>query len=84
MKIFLFMDITQVKETEKKKLEIKFKHIFLSSVSHNLKTPLNSKLFSPLILLSTRLNNQQRDHDGQVQRRRHPREQYSKLKLKEP
>lgn len=42
MQIFLFIDVTQVQETEKQKLEIKFKNIFLSSMSHNLKTPLNS------------------------------------------
>ena len=36
------MDITEVKYREKLKLENKFKNIFLSSVSHNLKTPLNS------------------------------------------
>jgi len=42
-KMFLFVDITKVKEREKEKLETKFKNIFLSSVSHNLKTPLNSK-----------------------------------------
>ena len=27
------------------KLEVKFKNIFLSSMSHNLKTPINSKFF---------------------------------------
>ena len=42
MQIFLFIDITQLQESEKQKLEVKFKNIFLSSVSHNLKTPLNS------------------------------------------
>ena len=41
--IFLFIDITQVQKHEKKKLEAKFKNIFLSSMSHNLKTPINSK-----------------------------------------
>jgi signal transduction histidine kinase len=43
MHIFLFIDFTQLQESEKQKLEIKFKNIFLSSMSHNLKTPLNSK-----------------------------------------
>lgn len=43
MHIFLFMDITQVHLQEKKKLEVKFKNIFLASMSHNLKTPINSK-----------------------------------------
>jgi hypothetical protein len=43
MSLFLFVDITLVQESEKAKLESKFKHIYLSSVSHNLKTPLNSK-----------------------------------------
>jgi signal transduction histidine kinase len=43
MHIFLFMDITQVQQQEKKKLEVKFKNIFLASMSHNLKTPINSK-----------------------------------------
>jgi signal transduction histidine kinase len=42
MSIFLFVDITRVKEREKFILESKFKNIFISSVSHNLKTPLNS------------------------------------------
>jgi signal transduction histidine kinase len=42
MQIFLFVDVTQVQESEKQKLEVKFKNIFLSSMSHNLKTPLNS------------------------------------------
>ena len=32
-------------QREKEKLELKFKNIFLSSVSHNLKTPLNSNEF---------------------------------------
>lgn len=43
MNIFLFIDITQVQKNEKRKLEVKFKNIFLSSMSHNLKTPINSK-----------------------------------------
>jgi signal transduction histidine kinase len=43
MNIFLFMDITQVQKSEQRKLEAKFKNIFLSSMSHNLKTPINSK-----------------------------------------
>jgi signal transduction histidine kinase len=42
MTIFIFVDITNVKEREKNLLESKFKNIFLSSFSHNLKTPLNS------------------------------------------
>jgi signal transduction histidine kinase len=42
MTIFLFFDITHVRECEKNLLETKFKNIFLSSFSHNLKTPLNS------------------------------------------
>ena len=44
MQIFLFVDVTQVQESEKQKLEVKFKNIFLSSMSHNLKTPLNSMI----------------------------------------
>jgi K+-sensing histidine kinase KdpD len=51
MSLFLFVDITQVQESEKMKLENKFKHIYLSSVSHNLKTPLNSKNHEYLRLL---------------------------------
>ena len=46
MHIFMFIDITQVQESEKQKLEVKFKNIFLSSMSHNLKTPLNSKQYN--------------------------------------
>jgi signal transduction histidine kinase len=46
------------------KLEVKFKNIFLSSMSHNLKTPINSKnLFINLLgliinneILCTRVN----------------------------
>ena len=58
MQIFFFVDFTKVKETEKEKLEHKFKHIFHSSISHNLKTPLNSnhsilyKLFSIGLVMS--------------------------------
>lgn len=46
MHMFLFIDITQVQEFEKQKLEAKFKNIFLSSMSHNLKTPLNSLIIN--------------------------------------
>ena len=49
MHIYLFMDITQVQAQEHRKLEAKFKNIFLSSISHNLKTPINSKLLKSLI-----------------------------------
>jgi signal transduction histidine kinase len=45
MSMFLFADITEVRRKEKSKLESKYKNIFLSSVSHNLKTPLNSMYF---------------------------------------
>lgn len=48
--IFLFIDFTQVQESEKQKLEIKFKNIFLSCMSHNLKTPLNSLIINNEIL----------------------------------
>lgn len=48
--IFLFIDFTQVQESEKQKLEIKFKNVFLSSMSHNLKTPLNSLILNNEIL----------------------------------
>jgi signal transduction histidine kinase len=48
--IFLFIDFTQVQESEKQKLEIRFKNVFLSSMSHNLKTPLNSLLLNNEIL----------------------------------
>ncbi len=44
MHIYLFTDITMVHKEEKLKLETKFKNIFLSSMSHNLKTPINSKI----------------------------------------
>jgi K+-sensing histidine kinase KdpD len=50
--IFLFIDFTQVQESEKQKLEIKFKNIFLSSMSHNLKTPLNSMIMNNELLLT--------------------------------
>ena len=43
MHIYLFNDITTVHREEKLRLETKFKNIFLSSMSHNLKTPINSK-----------------------------------------
>lgn len=59
MNIFLFMDITQVQKQEQRKLEAKFKNIFLSSMSHNLKTPINSKWF---ILTPFRSDNEQRNH----------------------
>lgn len=47
--MFLFLDITLVQQQEKEKLEVKFKNIFLSSISHNLKTPINSK-FAPSLI----------------------------------
>ena len=57
--IFLFFDITQVQQQEKVKLEVKFKNIFLSSVSHNLKTPINSNfLFQYDSNLGLIMNNQ--------------------------
>lgn len=45
MHVYLFTDITMVHKQEKLRLETKFKNIFLSSMSHNLKTPINSKIF---------------------------------------
>ena len=45
LKLILFLDISYINMVEKLTLEEKFKNIFLSSVSHNLKTPLNSKIF---------------------------------------
>ena len=56
VQLFLFIDITKVQESEKQKLEIKFKNIFLSSMSHNLKTPLNSLIINNEIL-ETQLKN---------------------------
>lgn len=48
--LFLFIDFTQVQDNEKQRLEIKFKNIFLSCMSHNLKTPLNSLIINNEIL----------------------------------
>jgi signal transduction histidine kinase len=43
--IILFIDITAEEKLYKARLEEKYKNIFLSSNSHQLRTPLNSKLF---------------------------------------
>jgi signal transduction histidine kinase len=50
MSLFLFVDISSVEQREKLILETKFKNIFLSSFSHNLKTPLNSLTMNNEIL----------------------------------
>lgn len=42
MNLVLFININDIKKREQNMLESKFKNIFLSSISHNLKTPLNS------------------------------------------
>lgn len=44
MTIIIFVDISQQEKQYKTVLEQKYKNIFLSSVSHQLRTPLNSKL----------------------------------------
>jgi len=38
-----------VRKQEKKKLESKFKNIFLSSMSHNLQTPINSLMMNNVV-----------------------------------
>lgn len=48
MTIIMFVDITQQEKEYKTSLEQKYKNIFLSSVSHQLRTPLNSKTEHPL------------------------------------
>jgi signal transduction histidine kinase len=58
MQIFLFVDVTQVQESEKQKLEVKFKNIFLSSMSHNLKTPLNSMITMFNLYIGLIINNE--------------------------
>jgi signal transduction histidine kinase len=50
MTLFIFVDISKVQEREKIILESKFRNIFLSSFSHNLKTPLNSLIMNNEIL----------------------------------
>ena len=50
MHVVLLVDITQVQKQEKRKLESKFKNIFLSSMSHNLKTPINSLMMNNVVI----------------------------------
>lgn len=49
MNLLLFININDIKKQEQNLLETKFKNIFLSSISHNLKTPLNSNFYSQYI-----------------------------------
>jgi signal transduction histidine kinase len=44
MNIIIFMDVTQQEKLFAAELEKKYKNIFLSSVSHSLRTPLNCKI----------------------------------------
>lgn len=44
MQIFLFFDMAQHDKLLKSQLEQKYKNIFLSSTSHQLRTPLNSNI----------------------------------------
>ena len=43
MNIIIFMDVSQQEKLLSAELEKKYKNIFLSSVSHSLRTPLNGK-----------------------------------------
>ncbi len=43
MTIIVFVDISEEEKQYRNTLEQKYKNIFLSSVSHQLRTPLNSK-----------------------------------------
>ncbi len=59
MNIIIFMDVSQQEKLFSAELERKYKNIFLSSVSHSLRTPLNCTLSTTLIINS--IADEQRD-----------------------
>jgi hypothetical protein len=60
--IFVFNDISKIQTKQKRRLEKKFKNIFLSSFSHNLNTPLNSLVINNQVLAKRFMNKDKKSY----------------------